>query len=207
MENRPRHRRGILFVVSAPSGAGKSTLVRGASEDFDFSFIVSCTTREPRQGESEGVDYHFLDTMTFQQRIEEGAFLEYAKVHGGSYYGTPRQPVLERIQLGQDVLLDIDVEGAQQIRALDIPWVQESLVDIFIMPPEIEELEKRLRERGTESEEQIQTRLTTASRELPRWSEYQYTILSRSKEEDLLKFKSIIIAERMRASRYHAGPE
>jgi guanylate kinase len=201
-EMRPRDRRGILFVVSAPSGAGKSTLVKSTREEFDFSFIVSCTTRPPRNGEVDGEDYHFLDETQFREMIDAGYFLEHANVHGEHFYGTPRTAVLERIEAGQDVLLDIDVEGARQIRESGTPWIEEALVDIFIMPPDLEELEKRLRNRGTEEDAEIERRLKTAAVEMPRWKEYGYTILSRTREEDREKFRSIIIAEQMRTSRY-----
>lgn len=201
-ENQPADRQGILFVISAPSGAGKSTLVQSARREIDFSFIVSCTTRQPRPGEQDGVEYHFVDTADFENKIRQGDFLEYARVFGGHYYGTPRREVIEKLEAGQDVFLDIDVEGAAQIRALKDQIIQDALVDIFLMPPSAEELENRLRSRATESDEEIQIRLQTASREMAHWRQYRYTLVSSTREVDLEKFTSIIIAERMKTERY-----
>lgn len=202
MMDRPQARRGILFVLSAPSGAGKSTLVQRAKAELDFSFIVSCTTRPPREGEEDGHDYYFLDEAEFERRVQDGFFLEYARVHGGAYYGTPREDVVRNLSEGKDVFLDIDVEGARQVRAIDDPVLQQARVDIFIMPPSLEELERRLRSRGTETDDQIQVRLATAAEEMPHWRSYQYTMLTRSREEDMEKLKSIILAERIRTERY-----
>ncbi len=201
-ENQPTARKGILFVISAPSGAGKSTLVQSARKEVDFSFMVSCTTRKPRPGEQDGVEYHFLETDEFEKKIGQGYFLEYARVFGGNYYGTPRHQVLEVLESGQDVFLDIDVEGAAQVRALEDDTIREALVDIFLMPPSAEELENRLRSRATESDEEIAIRLQTASREMAHWRHYRYTLVSSTREVDLEKFKAIIIAERMKTSRY-----
>ena len=194
--NRPTFRRqGILFVISAPSGTGKTTLCENLRATPDFIYSVSCTTRAPRPGEVDGTDYHFLTNETFQGRIERGEMLEYAKVHG-HYYGTLKSAVKEALAQGTDVLLDIDVQGAATIRDTDDPLLRDSLVDVFIMPPTLEELEKRLRKRGTESEEQVHLRLRTAREESKLWSLYKYTILSGSMEEDLIKFRAIMRAER-----------
>jgi guanylate kinase len=194
--NRPVFRRqGILFVVSAPSGTGKSTLCANLRATPDFIYSVSCTTRAPRPGEENGVDYHFMSKEHFQKLIEAGEMLEYAEVHG-NYYGTPKATVKEALEQGTDVLLDIDVQGAATIRKTDDVIVRDSLVDVFIMPPTIEELEKRLRKRGTETEEQVQLRLLTGREESKLWRLYKYTILSSSMEEDLQKFRAIMRAER-----------
>jgi guanylate kinase len=194
--NRPVFRRqGILFVISAPSGTGKTTLCENLRATPDFIYSVSCTTRPPRAGEVNGVDYHFLQPEDFQHRIERGEMLEYALVHG-NYYGTLKETVKEALEQGTDVLLDIDVQGAMTIRKTDDAMLRDSLVDVFIMPPTIEELEKRLRKRGTETEEQVQQRLSTGREESKLWRLYKYTILSGSMEEDLTKFRAIMRAER-----------
>jgi len=188
-------RQGILFVISAPSGTGKTTLCENLRATPDFIYSVSCTTRPPRAGEFDGVDYHFLKKEDFQRRIENGEMLEYALVHG-NYYGTLKSTVKEALDHGTDVLLDIDVQGAATIRKTDDAMLRASLVDVFIMPPTIEELEKRLRKRGTETEEQVQQRLSTGREESKLWRLYKYTILSGSMEEDLQKFRAIMRAER-----------
>ena len=194
--NRPVFRRkGILFVISAPSGTGKTTLCENLRATPDFIYSVSCTTRSPRPGEEDGVDYHFLSKEDFLSRASKGEMLEHALVHG-NYYGTLKATVKEALAQGTDVLLDIDVQGAASIRKTDDPMVKDSLVDVFIMPPTIEELEKRLRKRGTETEEQVQRRLQTGSEESKMWPLYKYTILSGSMEEDLIKFRAIMRAER-----------
>lgn len=188
-------RRGVLFVLSAPSGAGKTTLCTALRQKPDFVYAVSCTTRAPRPGEAEGEDYHFLTEAQFDQKLAEGAFLEYAGVHGRRY-GTLRSSVVEHLCAGIDVLLDIDTQGAAQIRACRDPFIQEALADVFIMPPDLDELGRRLRKRGTETEEQIEMRLRAAAAEMERWQEYRYTIISESMEEDIQKFRAVMRAER-----------
>jgi guanylate kinase len=188
-------RQGILFVVSAPSGTGKTTLCENLRATPDFIYSVSCTTRAPRPGEIDGTDYHFLTREAFRLKIERGEMLEYAQVHD-HYYGTLKATVKEALAQGTDVLLDIDVQGAATIRKNDDALVRGSLVDVFIMPPTLEELEKRLRKRGTETEEQLQQRLRTGREESKLWPLYKYTILSGSMEEDLIKFRAIMRAER-----------
>jgi guanylate kinase len=188
-------RQGILFVISAPSGTGKSTLCENLRATPDFIYSVSCTTRAPRPGEVDGTDYHFLSRDEFLKKIEQGEMLEYAQVHG-NYYGTLKASVKEALTHGTDVLLDIDVQGAATIRKTEDEMLRGSLVDVFIMPPTLEELEKRLRKRGTESEEQVQQRMRTGREELKLWPLYKYTILSGSMEEDLIKFRAIMRAER-----------
>ena len=199
--SRPVFRRqGILFVVSAPSGTGKTTLCENLRATPDFIYSVSCTTRPPRPGEVDGVDYHFLSRDDFLRRAERGDLLEYAKVHD-NYYGTLKATVKAALHHGTDVLLDIDVQGAATIRKTDDKMVRDSLVDVFIMPPTLEELEKRLRKRGTETEEQMQLRLKAGREESKLWRLYKYTILSGSMEEDLIKFRAIMRAERYLSQR------
>ena len=188
-------RRGILFVISAPSGAGKTTLVEALRQAPNLFYSVSCTTRAPRGGEIEGQDYQFLSGVDFRARVAAGDFLEHAHVHG-DYYGTLHKPVLTNLKNGIDVLIDIDTQGAAAIRNYDDLFIREALADIFIMPPDLEELRRRLLKRGTETAGQIDSRLTTAAREMELWRDYRYTIISRSVEEDLQKLRHIMSAER-----------
>jgi guanylate kinase len=188
-------RTGILFVVSAPSGAGKTTLCDALRQTSDFVYSVSCTTRAARAGEIEGEDYHFLSEDDFGARIAAGEFLEYAQVHGHSY-GTLRKPIVANLRNGVDVLIDVDTQGAAAIRSFDDAFIGAALCDVFIMPPDLDELRRRLIKRGTETADQIDSRLKTAAREMELWREYRYTIISKSVEEDLQKFRHIIGAER-----------
>ncbi len=181
-------------MVSAPSGAGKSTLLNALRPGADFVYSISCTTRSPRAGEIDGEDYHFLPRQLFEQHIESGDFLEYAEVHG-NFYGTRRDGVLRNLDAGVDVLLDIDVQGANSVRA-NGPSIRDILADVFIMPPSFDELRHRLVRRGTESLEQIEIRLRNAASEMECWRDYRYTIISGSMEEDLQKFRAIMKAER-----------
>ena len=197
-------RYGILFVVSAPSGAGKTTLCDALRQTPDFVYSVSCTTREPRAGEIEGEDYHFISEKEFLARAGAEEFLEHARVHG-KYYGTLRDPVVSTLRKGVDVLIDIDTQGAASIRQFNDPFVRQALADVFIMPPDLEELRRRLTKRGTETEAQIELRLQTAAREMELWRDYRYTIISRSMEEDLQKFRQIMGAERILSRRLIIG--
>jgi len=187
-------RRGILFVVSAPSGAGKTTLVERIRRAPNLFYSVSCTTRAPRAGEIDGQDYQFLSDADFRERIEKGDFLEHAQVHR-DHYGTLREPVVTNLKSGKDVLIDIDTQGAAVIRNCGDPVIRDALADVFIMPPDLEELRKRLLKRGTETAEQIDSRLATAAREMEHWRDYRYTIISGSVEEDLQRFRQIMEAE------------
>ena len=187
-------RYGILFVVSAPSGAGKTTLVEALRQTPNLFYSVSCTTRAPRGGEIEGEDYQFLSDADFQARVRAGDFLERAQVHG-DWYGTLREPVIANLKRGVDVLIDIDTQGAAAIRNFDDSFIRQALTDIFIMPPDLEELRRRLMNRGTETAQQIDLRLATAAREMELWRDYRYTIISGSVEEDLQKFRNIMGAE------------
>jgi guanylate kinase len=190
----------ILFVLSAPSGAGKTTLCSALRHKPDFVYAVSCTTRRPRAGEIEGEDYHFLSDEEFERRMTAGEFLEYAEVHG-SKYGTLKNSVTENLRKGIDVLIDIDTEGAATIRLCSDRFILDALVDVFIMPPNLEELRRRLMKRGTETEDQIAMRLQNASAEMERWREYKYTLISGSMEEDIEKFRAVMRAERYQSRR------
>ncbi len=195
MSSEPMNRTGIFYVLSAPSGAGKSTLCEALRQTPDLIYATSCTTRSPRAGEKDGEDYHFLTVEEFTDRAARGEFLESATVHG-HHYGTPRAAVVEALRAGIDVLVDIDTEGAASIRNCGDPFIADALADVFIMPPNLAELRRRLEKRGTESEEQIAVRLANAAAEMERWREYRYTIISGSMEEDLQKFRAIMRAER-----------
>ncbi len=188
-------RTGVLFVLSAPSGAGKTTLTSSLRHKPDFVYAVSCTTRPPRPGEIPGEDYHFLTDEEFDRRVAAGAFLEYAEVHGRKY-GTVKETVVDNLRQGIDVLIDIDTAGAAAIRDCGDPFVHGALADVFIMPPDLEELRRRLLKRGTETGEQISIRVTNAAAEMERWREYKYTIISSSMEEDIEKFRAVMRAER-----------
>ncbi len=180
-------------MLSAPSGAGKTTLTTALRHKPDFVYSVSCTTRNPRPGEIHGEDYFFLSEEEFRQRSEAGEFLEYAEVHN-HFYGTLRKPILDSLEQGVDVLIDIDIKGAEMIRR--DPAVAEALADVFIMPPSLEELARRLQKRGTETEAQIDIRLQNAAAEISQWRDYRYTIISGSMEEDIEKFRAVMRAER-----------
>ena len=188
-------RNGILFVLSAPSGAGKTTLVDALRETSEFVYSISCTTRPARASEVDGEDYRFLSEGEFNARARGGEFLEHASVHGHQY-GTLLKPIVENLMNGRDVLMDIDTQGAANIRNAKDEFVRQCLADIFLMPPDVDELRRRLTNRGTETAAQIETRLTNAIREMESWPKYRYTIISRTTEEDLQKFRHIMNAER-----------
>ncbi|MBA2586175.1 MAG: guanylate kinase [Chthoniobacterales bacterium] len=188
-------RSGILFVVSAPSGAGKTTLCDALRQTPDFVYSVSCTTRPPRSNEIEGEDYYFVSEQDFLARVAAGELLEHAQVHEHRY-GTLRTPVVTNLRRGVDVLIDVDTQGAAAIRAFADEFTREALCDVFIMPPDLDELRRRLIKRGTETGEQIELRLVNAAREMQLWRDYRYTIISKSMEEDLQKFRHIMGAER-----------
>jgi guanylate kinase len=193
-------RTGILFILSAPSGAGKTTLCNRLRAQNEFVYSISCTTRKPRTGETDGGDYWFVDEATFKKRIPEGFFIEHAEVHG-NFYGTPLQPIKDAMASGKDVLLDIDVQGAQQIRAHQDPAIQVALVDVFLMTETVQELKRRLNKRGTDDPATIEKRLANSTKEMTFWNQYRYVILSGSAEDDEKHFRSIVEAERMRTSR------
>jgi len=198
-------RTGILFVLSAPSGAGKTTLCNALRQKPEFVWSVSCTTRTPRPGEIDGEDYHFLSREEFERRLVAGEFLEHAEVHGNRY-GTLKGPVLENLAAGVDVLLDIDTRGAASIRSCGDPLILRALADIFIMPPDLEELRRRLLRRGTETDDQVEVRLRNAALEMECWRDYRYVIISGSMEENIVNFRAIMRSERQLTGRMSAEP-
>lgn len=187
--------KGVLFVVSAPSGAGKTTIVRRViSQLAGVSLSISCTTRAPRPGEQEGVDYSFITRAEFSALEQAGRFIEWAQVHG-DLYGTPRAN-LERLRQGEDLVLEIDTQGAMKIRE-----AFSDAVLIFILPPSLEVLKGRLRSRGGDAEETIRARLHNAQKELDQMGCYDYIVVNEEIEEATREVASIIIAERCKAAR------
>jgi guanylate kinase len=193
-----RPARPLLIVVSAPSGAGKSTLCDRLAEEFPaVTYSVSCTTRAPRGDEKDGVHYYFLSKREFKERIRNGEFLEHAKVHG-NFYGTLEDTVLYAMEEGQHVLLDIDVQGARKIREALVRLdprnpIRSGFTDIFISPPSMEELEKRLYERGTDEEKVIRKRLDNAKAEMECASEYSFQIINDELEKAYQELKNVIL--------------
>jgi guanylate kinase len=194
------NRQGILFILSAPSGAGKTTLRNLLKRTPDFVFSVSCTTRKPRPGEVHGEDYFFLPEEDFLRRVESGDFIEHATVHG-NHYGTLRETVLDNLEHGIDVLLDVDIQGAAMIRATTHEKIRDAIADVFLMPGSMEELKRRLLKRGTETPEQLEIRLGNATVEMQSRREYRYTLISGLPEEDFENFRAIMLAERQVSKR------
>lgn len=199
-DGRMINRTGILLVVSGPSGSGKTTLCRRLADAGEAHYSISCTTREPREGEADGRDYHFLSREEFEQRIEEGEFLEHAEVHG-NFYGSLVSEVLEFLHNGTDVVMDIDVQGAAQVRQCPDPTIQRALVDLFVMPPSGDELRTRLAGRGTDDEQVINLRMKNALEEMQHWEHYGHMLRSGNREEDYARFLALVMAERMRVER------
>jgi guanylate kinase len=196
----------LLVVISAPSGGGKTTLCNQAlAARPDLTRAVTCTTRAPRDGERDGIDYHFLDAASFLKRVQAGNFLEHATVHGNSY-GTLKSEVLGKLRQGRDVLLNVDVQGAASIRtrAEEDQELSQSLVSVFLTPPSLAVLEERLRRRGTDSEAVITKRLAVARQEIAQWKHFDYLLLSTTIGEDLRRFLAILEAEKMRTHRARA---
>ncbi|MDG1701525.1 MAG: guanylate kinase [Opitutae bacterium] len=179
--------KGLLFIISGPAGSGKTTICDGLMEKENLQIIVTSTTRSPRQGEIDGLDYHFLNSQDFEIKISEDAFYEYATVHN-NYYGTQKADIIKPVLSGQNLLLNIDVQGAKTIteKASADEVLKGHIVTIFIMPPSLEELDARLRNRGTDSDEEIERRLIVARSEMEQQKHYNYTITSQSKSADLI---------------------
>lgn len=190
-------RRGILLVLSSPSGAGKTSIARALLErEPDLQFSVSVTTRKPRAGEVDGHHYHFIDIDRFNRMVKEGALLEHAGVFG-NYYGTPRRPIDEALAAGRDVILDLDWQGTQQLRQA----MRDDVVSVFILPPDHETLEKRLKSRAQDSDEIVQSRMKKSAEETSHWPEYDYVIINDDLEASIALAKSILAAERAKRER------
>jgi len=190
-------RRGLMFVLSSPSGAGKTTLTRllvQKEENIDLS--ISVTTRKRRPSEVDGVHYHFLTREAFEKMRDAGDLLEWAEVHG-NYYGTPAKPVEKALAKGRDVLFDIDYQGTRQL----YKKAASDVVSIFILPPSIAEMKKRIRRRATEDEMTIKKRLETAKHELKRWGEYDYVVINDDLDAAFADIHAILSAERMKRVR------
>ena len=200
---------GVILLISAPSGAGKTTVCENLLANNDsLSRAITCTTRQARDGEQHGKDYYFLSPEEFELRVQEGAFLEHAEVYG-KRYGTLKSEVLRILSEGKNVLLNIDVQGAQLLRrrAESDPTIHRALVTVFLTPPEWDELERRLRSRATESDETLATRLGTAAKELEASADFNYLVLSETREEDLRRMQLILQAESLRMLRSHLPGE
>jgi len=189
-------RRGLLFVLSSPSGAGKSTIARMLmATDDGLALSISATTRPMRPGEVDGKDYYFVSDEKFDEMVANGDFLEWAHVFGHRY-GTLKSEVLKVIEGGRDVLLDIDWQGTQQLKQVD-----PDIVRVFILPPSMTELERRLRARGTDSDEVIQRRMDRAAAEISHWAEYDYVLINNDAEKCRELVHNILKAERLKATR------
>lgn len=193
----------LLVLISAPSGAGKTTLCQMLlAARPQMTRAITCTTRAPREGEKDGLDYYFLDAASFLKRLQAGNFLEHATVYGNSY-GTLKSEVLGKLRQGKDVLLNVDVQGAASIRAAaaNDPELQRSLISIFLTPPSQAILEQRLTKRGTDTGPVVQKRLSVARQEVSQWKNFDYLLISDSKAEDLRRAQAIIESEKMRVHR------
>ncbi|WP_170424833.1 guanylate kinase [Ruegeria arenilitoris] len=188
-------RRGLLIILSSPSGAGKSTLAKRLMQwDSELEFSVSATTRAPRPGEEDGREYYFLSEDAFRQQVSEGQMLEHAHVFG-NFYGSPAGPVRDSINAGRDVLFDVDWQGEVQIRNSDLG---KHALSIFILPPSIPELRRRLESRGQDSEEVIAKRMLKSWDEISHWGYYDYVLINDDLDATEEKLKTIVSAERMR---------
>ena len=194
---------GIALVVSGPSGTGKTTVCEQLlDQNKNLNFSISCTTRKPREGEVDGEDYYFISLEEFKRRVENSEFLEYAEVHD-NYYGTLKTEVTDKVINGEDVLIDIDVQGMRQMRkASSGDTVLEKCTSyVFIAPPSYPELEKRLRNRGTETEDVVSRRMLNARKELKAWNEYQYLIINDEVDKAVNRLHSVITAVSIETSR------
>jgi guanylate kinase len=190
-------RRGLMFVLSSPSGAGKTTLSRLLLRaDRNVELSISVTTRPKRRGEVNGRDYHFIDRARFDTMVAKGELLEWAEVFGHRY-GTPRNPVIKALQAGRDVLFDIDWQGTQQLRER----APTDLVSVFVLPPSVTELERRLKSRAQDSKTVIGSRMAKAAGEMSHWPEYDYVIVNRDKTEAFVEVRAILAAERLKRER------
>lgn len=197
-ENR---RRGLLLILSSPSGAGKSTMAKLLMEwDPSLKFSVSATTRKPRSGEEHGVHYWFHDHSSFKGLVDQGGMLEHAEVFG-NFYGSPRGPVEQAMAEGRDTLFDVDWQGGQQIRNSALG---RDAISVFILPPSIAELERRLRSRGQDSEEVIEGRMAKSRDEISHWAEYDYVLVNHDIDQAARELITIVEAERLRRARQPA---
>jgi guanylate kinase len=196
----------LLILISAPSGGGKTTLCRQLLEARqDLVRVVTCTTRPPREGEKNGVDYYFLSPATFRRHVKAGRFLEHATVYGHSY-GVLKSEIRNKLRQGRDVLLNVDVQGAATIcaRARKDALLKRALMTVFLTPDSLATLEERLKNRGTDSPTVVRKRLGVARREIAKWKQFDYLLISQSVTEDLRRMLAIIEAEKLRTARVQA---
>jgi guanylate kinase len=196
----------LLILISAPSGGGKTTLCDLLLEAQPrMTRAITCTTRAPRKGEQDGVDYHFFTAAEFLKRLQAGNFIEHATVYGNSY-GILKSELLGKLREGRDVLLNVDVQGAATIResALEDPELSRALVTVFLTPPSVEVLEQRLKKRGSDEPAVIKKRLGVARQEVAQWKNFNYLLISTSKQEDLRRMLAIVETEKMRVARSEA---
>ena len=190
--------KGVLVILSSPSGAGKTSIARAlVEENKNFLFSVSATTRKSRPGEVNGREYHFLTVDEFREKINDGQFLEHAKVFG-NLYGTPLEPVMESINDGKDLIFDVDWQGGKQIRSSSL---SKFVISIFILPPSIKALQERLMKRAQDSSQTVKDRMTKSIGEIMHWKEYDYVIVNNNFEQTLHEVKSIITSEKLRRVR------
>ena len=190
--------KGVLVILSSPSGAGKTSIARAlVEENKNLLFSVSATTRKSRPGEKNGREYHFLTVNEFRERIDNGQFLEHAKVFG-NLYGTPLEPVMESINDGKDLIFDVDWQGGKQIRSSSL---SKFVISIFILPPSIKALQERLMKRAQDSSETVKDRMTKSIGEIMHWKEYDYVIVNNNFEKTLHEVRSIITSEKLRRVR------
>jgi guanylate kinase len=198
----------LLIVLSAPSGTGKTTLCEKLlTIRPNLARAITCTTRTPRAGEKEGIDYYFMDAATFLRRVQAGNFLEHATVFGNSY-GTLKSEIVGKLRQGKDVLLNVDVQGAATIReeSKTDHELERALITVFLTPPSMAVLEERLKRRGQDSPGAIQKRLSVARQEIAQWKHFDYLIISSSIAEDVRQMQAVIEAEKMRVSRAQLPP-
>jgi guanylate kinase len=189
-------RRGLMLVLSSPSGAGKTTLSRMLLDDRDIRLSISVTTRERRPGETHGRHYYFIDTKRFRELVRKRELLEYAEVFG-NFYGTPRKPVEKALLSGHDVLFDVDWQGAQQLRRR----ASDDVVSVFILPPSISELERRLHTRAQDDKKVIRARMAKAANEMSHWAEYDYVLVNRDLKRTFADLSAILAVERLKRER------
>jgi guanylate kinase len=189
-------RRGMMFVLSSPSGAGKSTLSRMLLDDPTVELSISVTTRAKRPGEVDGRDYHFIDKARFDRMVESQELLEWAQVFD-NFYGTPRAPVEKVLAAGRDMLFDLDWQGTQQVRER----ARSDLVSVFVLPPSVPELERRLRARAQDSDAVIRSRMERAGDEMSHWAEYDFVVINNDIDQALREVRAILAAERLRRER------
>ena len=187
---------GIIVILSSPSGAGKTTLVKLFSEKKNFITSISHTTRSPRSNESDGKDYYFVSEKEFHNLIRNNEFLEYAKVFN-NFYGSTKKPVYEKLNNGENVIFDIDWQGTQQLKA----QARQDLVSVFILPPSIKELEKRLFKRAQDTSEVVANRMSKSASEMSHYPEYDYVIINHDLDKSVQQVQSILCAERSRRER------